>query len=84
MLYCKRPQSKEQVDKKYMYSIQGKFNAPKMINNGKITTPSTNMFILMKSSKNVKKKTKKQCDTTVHQIRIKSKQWLQFGEDARK
>jgi len=55
-----------------------------MINNGKITTPSTNMFILMKSSKNVKKKTKKQCDTTVHQIRIKSKQWLQFGEDARK
>ena len=55
MLYCKRPQSKEQVDKKYMYSIQGKFNAPKMINNGKITTPSTNMFILMKSSKNVKK-----------------------------
>ena len=26
-----------------------------MINNGKITTPSTNMFVLMKSSKNVKK-----------------------------
>ena len=39
-----------------------------MINNGKITTPSTNMFILMKSSKNVKKKkkNKKQCGTTVH------------------
>ena len=59
-----------------------------MINNGKITTPSTNMFILMKSSKNVKKKKKKQKNSVVplfiHQIRIKSKQWLQFGEDARK
>lgn len=28
MLYCKTLQSKEQVDKKYMYSIWGNFNAP--------------------------------------------------------
>ena len=58
-----------------------------MINNGKITTPSTNMFILMKSSKNVKKKQKTKNSVVplfIHQIRIKSKQWLQFGEDARK
>ena len=28
MFYCKRPQYKEQLDKKYMYIICGKLNAP--------------------------------------------------------
>lgn len=56
-----------------------------MINNGKITTPSTNMFILTKSAKNVKKNNNNNViPLFIHQIRIKSKQWLQFGEDARK